>query len=648
MKVRTRLQIGSILPVILALAVGAVLIVLYSHLDDVKLKIRAADGVIREVFKVDIAAYRYQLKPGPETEQAWLTAHSRLGELLERETVVSPEQADVFKKITKYHSDMKGVFQQLTARRPATIAEGTPVKWEEPEHKLLEQLWADSQSMVSDAIVLAANTNQETVAMQNSAYLLIIGVTALLAIVLFASGMLLSRSIATGVAAVRKATDSIAEGKLNHEIQLTSNDEIADLGKAFNRMTADLKNARESLKAEIDEKEKVAQSLRDSNIKLSDAFVRLRRAQTEMVQQERIEALRQISRGIVHDVNDSLMPILGLSEFYIRCPEQLSDTAELQESLEAIYQAAKNATATARHLSEFFYPVRGDHRRVTDINHLVEDTMAVASSFLRNRRDIDNVDVKIKLNLGEVPLLSSNATLLRQALTNILHNAVEAMKESGNVTVTTKVKESMAVIEISDTGTGMEPDVGRRCFEPFFSTRGGSHSGMGLTVARGLINRCHGSVSAKGESDDGTTITIRLPLVPPTEMPVAEQEPTVPVKLRILAVDDEVWTTKVLTRHLQVDGHTVDTANRGQQALDKFSVEKHDLVIIDRAMPDMSGDEVAAGIKKLSPQTPTIMLTGFGQYMKDSGELPRGVDAILSKPMMYEELKETMAAVLGK
>ncbi|MFQ5875240.1 MAG: response regulator, partial [Dehalococcoidia bacterium] len=201
------------------------------------------------------------------------------------------------------------------------------------------------------------------------------------------------------------------------------------------------------------------------------------------------------------------------------------------------------------------------------------------------------------------------------------------------------------VLEVSDTGTGMTDEVRQRCLEPFFSTKGERGTGLGLAMVYGIIQRHQGTLAIASEPGQGTTFLIRLPVH--TEQ--AERKPQeaegLSRRLKILVVDDEPPVREVATTYLTGDGHTVEIATNGCEGLEKFLAGWFDVVITDQGMPEMAGDQLATAIKKVAPDKPVVLLTGFGDLMVASGEPPLGVDIILSKPVTLPALRQALAKV---
>jgi CheY-like chemotaxis protein len=251
-------------------------------------------------------------------------------------------------------------------------------------------------------------------------------------------------------------------------------------------------------------------------------------------------------------------------------------------------------------------------------------------------------------DLGEIGPVLGNAADLREALTNLIFNAVDAMPQGGTITVRTRPADPRVVLEVSDTGLGMTEEVRRRCLEPFFTTKGDRGTGLGLSMVYGVLQRHQGSIDIQTTLGKGTTFALTLPIV--TAQPPTEQVASAPMAsrpLRVLLADDEEIVRLVVKEYLRGDDHTVVTATNGQECLDHFQRGQFDVVILDRAMPGMNGDQVAAAIKQIKPETPIILLTGFGSIMQASGETPSGIDLVLAKPVTIAALRSALGKVVA-
>ena len=400
---------------------------------------------------------------------------------------------------------------------------------------------------------------------------------------------------------------------------------------------------------DVSDRKQMEEDLRRSNMYLSEALTELKRTQQRMIQHERLSAVGQMASGIAHDFNNALMPILGFSEFLLSNSGVLdSNREETLSMLKDIHAAAQDATQTVRRLRDFYGPGDDGARTVIDINQLIEAAVRLTQPKWKQEFEAKGMTIAMTTELGDVPCVKGNETQLREAVTNLIFNAVDAMPEGGAATVRSYSQGEWVAIEVEDTGSGMTDEVRQKCFEPFFSTKGQRGTGMGLAVTYGTIRRHEGSIDVRSEPDKGTTVTFRLPARPATEEAdvAAAPPPPPPPPQSILVIDDDPRSGSMLRRVLSEDGHTVQEARSGKEGLAVFEQGTFDVVISDRAMPDMSGDQVATAIKALRPKTPVILVTGFGDIMKDRGEVPDCVDAVVGKPVSVGDLRRAIESVL--
>jgi CheY-like chemotaxis protein len=201
-------------------------------------------------------------------------------------------------------------------------------------------------------------------------------------------------------------------------------------------------------------------------------------------------------------------------------------------------------------------------------------------------------------------------------------------------------------LEVSDTGTGMSDEVRQRCLEPFFSTKGQHGTGLGLSLVHATVERHSGSLAIESESGRGSTFIVRFPVQHrPAGAGADARSPESSRPLRILVVEDDPLARMSVLAQLTSQGHTVDSATNGVEGLDKFAAGRFDLIVTDRAMPEMGGDQLAATIEQSAPDTPVIMLTGFGDLMDAKGEQPVGVDVVIGKPVTLDALTEAIRQV---
>jgi CheY-like chemotaxis protein len=226
------------------------------------------------------------------------------------------------------------------------------------------------------------------------------------------------------------------------------------------------------------------------------------------------------------------------------------------------------------------------------------------------------------------------------------------MPDGGTLTVRTRASAETVQLEVADSGVGMDEETRRRCLEPFFTTKGERGTGLGLAMVYGMVRRHSAELEIESTLHRGTTMRITFAAahaVATTAPPVVAAEAT-PQPLSILIVDDDPLVLESLGVTLGSDGHKVTAADGGQAGIDVFTAAhgrgaKFDVVITDLGMPHIDGRRVAAAIKAVSPATPVILLTGWGQRLVDDGDIPAHVDHVLNKPPKLRDLRAALASV---
>ena len=393
-----------------------------------------------------------------------------------------------------------------------------------------------------------------------------------------------------------------------------------------------------------------AQALRDANARLSQALAELKAAEERDVRQERLRALGTMASGIAHDFNNSLACILGFSELFLANPARLADRETALRHIRLIHTAARDAGGVVDRLREFYrHRAGGEALAPVELDRVVTEAVGLTQPRWQAEQQAKGVTIEVRTRLGGVPAVSGDAAELREALTNLLFNAIDAMPDGGRITVETSTQGREVVLVVRDTGVGMSEAVRSRCFEPFFTTKGARGTGLGLSMVYGVVQRHDGHVDVESAPARGTTFTLRFPVPGATTRPaVAAPPPSIaaPVRRRVLLVDDDDRVRGVIGEYLRLDGHEVREAADGATALRLVGAEPFDVVVTDRAMPGMNGDALALHVRAVRPGLPILMLTGFGSMMEAAGECPSGVDLVVSKPVTVETLRTSIARLV--
>jgi signal transduction histidine kinase/CheY-like chemotaxis protein len=399
----------------------------------------------------------------------------------------------------------------------------------------------------------------------------------------------------------------------------------------------------------VTRREQAETDLRETNRELEKALSELKATQQQVIQQERLSAIGQMASGIAHDFNNTLTPILGFTELLLESETLLDDKVEARRCLEMLRTSTKDAASVVSRLREFYRPADTDEEfPIVDLAKIVQQAVSLTEPKWRRQTQAHGLTVEVTVEIKASPFVAGEESALREVLTNLIFNAVDAMPEGGHIALETSIEAGEAVMRVRDTGAGMSESVRQRCLEPFFSTKGELGTGLGLSMVYGIVERHRGKLEIESAPGQGTTFIIRLPIAENSaaSLPAIAAEWKPNSSLKVLIVDDEPGVLEVVASYLRCDGHSVATAASGREALEKFRRNQFDLVVLDRVMPEMSGDQTARFIKQLNQDIPVIMLTGFGALIEVTGSQPQAVDVVLSKPVTIDALRQTIGKLL--
>lgn len=455
----------------------------------------------------------------------------------------------------------------------------------------------------------------------------------------------------TGAPTVETAADAIRNGATDYLVKpVTKPDVLRAVGlaarvKALEDMRTRLEDAdrlhSEQLELLV---QKRTRELSDTNAQLAKAMEELKHTQMRLIEQERLNAIGQMASGIAHDFNNILMPILGYSEMLLSDSGANLTQGERDAALRDIYEAAKEAKHIVRRMRELYRPKEELPLQPVNIKSLLERVSRLTEPGWKTQAQAEGRPVRLTVSAETSLSVTGNEPSLCEAFTNLVLNSVDAMPSGGTISIVAERVDDHVVVSVTDTGTGMPEEVRRRCTDPFFSTKGDRGTGLGLSICYGVVRRHDGHMEIASAPGQGTTIRIRLPLAKESVVKGTEERTCFAGRRwrRALVVDDDGRTRAALSRYLDGVVEDVVLASSGLEAVELLRRESFDIVITDRAMPDMNGDDVAKAVKAASPRTPVVMLTGFGDLMHANMDLPDGVDRLLSKPVTAFELMEAL------
>jgi len=380
------------------------------------------------------------------------------------------------------------------------------------------------------------------------------------------------------------------------------------------------------------------------------ALTELKQAQEQIIQTEKLKALGEMASGVAHDFNNVLAVILGNVQLLSYQLDQLSLEA-VRERLSAIERSSKDGAETVRRIQEFTGIRRDKEFAPVPVNDLLRGVIGMTEPRWKDLAQRRGVQIELSTRFEEVPFILGNPSELREVLTNIIFNAIDAMPEGGKLTLSTHhTAEDWVEVRITDTGVGMTDEVKRRVFDPFFTTKGVTNSGLGMSVSYGIIKRHGGEILIESLPGKGTTFAIHLPTGYFSEEPESKgpESPVQTRPARILVVDDDAAIQEILNRMLTANGHQVVVASDGEEGVERFKSGRFDLVITDLGMPKLSGWEVGKIVKGIDPHVPVAMITGWGVEVQREKMAENGIDIILPKPFNFEQIGQTVARALQR
>jgi len=372
----------------------------------------------------------------------------------------------------------------------------------------------------------------------------------------------------------------------------------------------------------------------------------------QLTRSEKLSALGQLAGGVAHDFNNVLASILGRAQLLRKLfnppeekPERRKSNVDLKKGLEIIEKAALDGAETVRRIQEFSRKREESHGDIysteVDVNKAINDALEFTKARWKDEAESKGIKMSIERNLLPVPFVSGSESELREVLTNIINNSLDAMPEGGEIRINTLEENNTVKIKIEDTGIGIPSEIKDRIFDPFFTTKGPQSTGLGMSVSYGIINRHKGTITVDSMEGEGSTFTIILPVIGERKRKEKEEESKLVTdklkKASVLIIDDEEPVRNLLCDILEEGGHEVEVACNGREGVELFKRKDFDLVFTDLGMPGMSGWQVAEEIKKIKRETPVALITGW-KVDQESEMMKNGVDLIVNKPFQLDQV----------
>ncbi len=410
------------------------------------------------------------------------------------------------------------------------------------------------------------------------------------------------------------------------------------------------------------ERDAMERRMREGAAELQRSYEKLKkeirgreRAEAQLRQAQKMEALGVMSGGVAHDFNNILAAIIGFTELVAA---HAANGAKDQHYLARIMQAGIRGRELVRQMLTFSR--KGEQeKKPLRLSNIVRETVSLIRGVLPT-----TVAICVKTLSESGPILA-DPTQIQQVLINLCTNAAQAMHKKGG---TLDIELSDLIVSpsngdvhamepgpymklvVSDTGIGMPPDIMDRIFDPFFTTKKvGEGTGLGLSVVHGIVKQSNGYIFVESKPDKGSAFTIYLPMISGDLEAATIRDDALPTgSERILFVDDEEALVEMGEEILAELGYEVTSRMNGHEAfaLLKEDPSRFDLVVTDQTMPEITGIELARKIIAIRPDMPVIICTGYSQLVDADKARAAGIKAFVMKPLTRREIAGTIRKVL--
>ena len=384
----------------------------------------------------------------------------------------------------------------------------------------------------------------------------------------------------------------------------------------------------QQVRTEADRLERMVQERTSELLALQEAASRDRR----------LAAVGQLAAGVMHDVNNALNPIMAaayLLEMNAENPVAVRDYAV------RIARAAETGAATAARVGRFIRqePLLGSREESVDLSVMVEEVVAMTRPLWQERAK--GGLVKLEASLAPSAMVRGIAGELREALLNLVQNALDAMAGGGTLRIRTVADGDQVSVAVSDTGTGMSEEVRERAFEPFFTTKGVNGTGLGLAEVYGIARRHRGRAEIESAPGKGTTVRLIFPPGAVRPAPVVEQPKRPRLARSILLVEDHHDSREFMQALLESDGHVVHSVRNVEEARERLADGSFalDVLVTDIGLPDGSGWDLVAFAREIRPSLRIGVVTGW----EPRNEQDPACDFTLRKPVGAADLLAQIA-----
>jgi len=391
--------------------------------------------------------------------------------------------------------------------------------------------------------------------------------------------------------------------------------------------------------------EQVAAALEISRLvtDLQRSMADLKAMQERLIRGERLRTIGELSSSVAHEFNNLLTSILARVQLMGLSPHP----GETVRDLQLIESACLDAARVVRRLQTVGGAPHGEPDKPINFSTAVQEAVEFLRPLWTTRRRHGRPPISVRVEIEPDVIVTGDATELREVVTNLLKNSIEALGEGGSIRIALESTSAVARLTVHDDGPGIPRDIQHKLFDPFFTTKGERGTGLGLCICRQIAERHGGSISLQSEPANGTLATFQVPASRTTHTPQLPGPVHARVKDRVLVVDDDENVLLPLCRYLEESGYEVEMASSGLIALERSGQQRPDAVISDISMPGLSGIELCRQHIAARPDVPVILMTGRVNVSTRLAAEEAGAYALLAKPFSMRQALDALEAALS-
>ncbi len=378
---------------------------------------------------------------------------------------------------------------------------------------------------------------------------------------------------------------------------------------------------------------------------LQNSMAELKAMQERLVRGERLRTMGELSSGVAHEFNNLLTSILarvqliGLTQL----------DPDLRHDLTMIERACMDAAEVVRRLQSYAKQQRQRNFELLDMADICRDSIEFLRPLWTGRRRHGRSPIQVRLRATDGLQVMGNATELREVITNLVKNALDAITEDGGeITVFALVREAQVLVAIRDDGPGVPYEIQAKIFDPFYTTKGERGTGLGLALSQQIVERHGGELNMDSTPGVGTTMHVAIPTADSTEAKPAEDVAADELgrsDVAVLVVDDDENVLLPLCKYLDRAGYKAIPARSGEEGLSAVDEHDPDIVISDVGMPGMDGLELCRRLRTDRPSLPVVLMSGWAGSADPPRATQAGAVALLSKPFALRQVSELIDAV---